>query len=110
MRFEVRLTPTARRMLLAIEDRRIRRVLSERIDGLAASPEQQGKALRSELNGYRSLRAAGRHRILYKVMGDQVLVVVVAVGQRKEGGRRDVYALAKRLMRLGLLEADGSEG
>ena len=104
MTYEIFLTPTARRMLLSIEDRRIQRVLAERIDGLAESPEQQGKALRAELAGYRSLRAAGRHRVLFRVDGSRVVVVVVAVGRRKQGAKRDVYELAKRLIKLGLLD------
>jgi mRNA interferase RelE/StbE len=104
MSFEILLTPSARRMFLEIDDRRIRRVLSDRIDGLAESPEQQGKPLRAELAGYRSLRAAGRHRILYRVDGERVVVFVVAIGRRKDGSRRDVYKLAQRLVKLGLLD------
>jgi len=47
-----------------------------------------------------------RYRILYKVKAERVIVVVVALGIRKEGDKRDIYRLAKRLMRLGLLDEE----
>lgn len=56
------------------------------------------------LQGYRSLRVAGqRYRLIYKVECTIITVYVVAVGIRKEGDRGDIYALAQRLIRLGLL-------
>jgi mRNA interferase RelE/StbE len=92
-------------MLEAIEDRRIREKIRDRIDGLAKDPEKQGKALIEELDGYRSLRAAGqRYRIIYKVEDEKIVVLVVAVGIRKEGSKRDIYSLAKKLLRLHLVE------
>jgi len=33
-----------------------------------------------------------------------IIVYVVALGMRKEGDKRDIYALTRRLIRLGLLE------
>ncbi|MBI3327446.1 MAG: type II toxin-antitoxin system RelE/ParE family toxin [Nitrospinae bacterium] len=92
-------------MLEAIQDRRIRGIIRDRIDGLAFEPEKQGRPLTGDLAGYRSLRAVGqRYRIIYRVEADKVLVLVVALGIRKEGSKRDVYALAQKLLRLGLLE------
>jgi hypothetical protein len=41
-------------------------------------------------------------RILYKLEEEQVIVAVVALGIRK----MDVYELAKKLARLGLLDLD----
>lgn len=73
-------------------------------DGLAHDPEKQGKALPGAVQGFRSLRAAGQgYRIIYRAHQSHVPVVVVAVGLRREGGREDVYRLAQRLLRLGLL-------
>jgi mRNA interferase RelE/StbE len=101
----IALTPTAQRMLESITDRRVRRKVRERIDGLAHDPDQQGKPLLGELSGYRTLRAVGqRYRIIYRVDRGHVVVVVVAVGLRKEAHRDDVYALARKLLRLRLLE------
>lgn len=104
MGFRISLTSQAMEMLRAIQDRRIQRLISRRIDGLANEPEKQGDSLVGELLGYRSLRAAGeRYRIIYRVNQDQVEVLVVALGIRREGDRADIYALAQRLIRLGLL-------
>ena len=104
LRYQVRLTPTGRSMLSAIKDRRVQEVVRDRIDGLAEDPDKQGKPLLGELKGFRSVRAAGqRYRIIYRVHQGRVEVVVVAIGLRREGDRQDIYRLAQRLLRLGLL-------
>lgn len=104
MRWQVGLTPNARVMLEAIQDRRIREKIRDRIDGLAEEPEKQGKPLTGELTGSRSLRAVGqRYRIIYRIEEGKVLVLVMAVGIRKEGSGKDIYALARKLLRLRLL-------
>ena len=95
-------------MLGSIRDRRVRQGLSERIDGLANEPDKQGKPLTGELHGVRSLRAVGqRYRILYRLERQRVVVLVVAVGIRKEGSKDDVYSVARKLLRLRLLEPEG---
>ena len=110
MTYWILLTPQALKMLKAIPDRRVRGKLSGRIEALAEEPQKQGKPLLGPLAGYRSLRAVGqRYRILYRVEEDQVLVLVVALGMCKEGDKRDVYVLAKKLMRLHLLEPPKGE-
>jgi mRNA interferase RelE/StbE len=95
-------------MLGEIRDRRVQRALSERIEGLAEEPEKQGKPLIGELAGLRSLRAVGqRYRILYRVEKKTVLVLVVAVGIRKDDdSKKDIYSLARKLLRLRLLEPE----
>ena len=101
MTYRIVVTPTALRLLGTISDRRIREQISQRIDGLAHDPEKQGKPLGGELATFRSLRAVGqRYRILYRVDRAQVLVMIFAVGLRKEGDRNDIYQLTKRLLRL----------
>jgi mRNA interferase RelE/StbE len=91
-------------MLEDISDRRVREKLRDTIDRLVEHPELLGKPLGDDLAGYRSVRAVGqRYRIIYRVERAIVTVVVVAAGIRKEGSREDIYALAKRLFRLGLL-------
>jgi hypothetical protein len=61
--------------------------------------------LLGELQGYRDLRAAGqRYRIIYTVEEDRVVVLVVYVGMRKDGDKNDVYAIAKKLLRAGLID------
>ena len=104
MTYRVTLASTAVRLLAAIADRRIRGQIRDRIDGLARDPELQGKPLRDELMGFRSLRAVGqRYRIIYRVDRHRVIVIVVAVGLRKEGDRSDIYRLAQKLIRLRLM-------
>ena len=104
MRWQVGLTPNARGMLEEIQDRRVREKIRDRIDGLAEEPEKQGKPLTGELAGYRSLRAVGqRYRIIYRIEDGKVLVLVMALGMRKEGSGRDIYALARKILRLRLL-------
>lgn len=104
MTYRLVITPTGLKLLEAISDRRIREQICARIDGLAHDPEQQGKPLRGELARFRSVYVASqRYRILYRVDRDQLLVMVVAVGIRKEGDRRDMYQLAQKLVRLRLI-------
>ena len=100
----IKWTETALNYAEAILDQRIRRLISQRVDQLAKSPEQQGKPLVAELAGFRSIRAVGqRFRIVYRVERKEVVVVIVAVGRRKASNEKDIYELAKKLLRLGLL-------
>jgi len=102
--------PTAFKLLKEISDRRIRQKICDRIDKLRESPEIQGKPLLGELDGYYSVRAVGqRYRIVYVIEQAQVTVMIVALGIRKDGSKQDVYALAKKLLRLGLLDESGEE-
>ncbi len=105
MRWNIKLTQPALRQLAAIKDTRIREQISRKINALTDNPEQQGKPLSDELTGYYSVRAvAQRYRILYRLEAEQIIVVVVAMGIRKDGDKKDVYALAKKMARLGLLD------
>lgn len=102
--YRIRWTETAVGMVEAISDQRIRRLVVERVGGLARTPEQQGKPLTGELSGFRGLRAVGqRYPVVYRVDRQEVTVLVVAVGRRKHGDRADVYELARKLIRQRLL-------
>ena len=102
--FAITWTETALKLVEAVPDQRIRRLISQRTDQLAKSPEQQGKPLIGELAGFRSVRAVGqRYRIVYRVERREVVVLIVAVGRRRSGNRGDIYELAKKLLRQGLL-------
>ncbi len=105
MMYRIIIQPTALKLLKELNDRRIRQKISDRIDKLTESPEMQGKPLLGELDGYYSVRAIGqRYRILYTIQQTEVTVIVVALGIRKDGSKQDVYALAKKLLKLGLLD------
>ena len=107
MRWHIKLTLPALKQLTAIKDTRVRESIGRRINALENDPERQGKPLSDELSGYYSIRAVGqRYRILYRLEEEQVIVAVVALGIRKAGDKKDVYELAKKLARLGLLDLD----
>jgi len=104
MTFKIVIVPTALKMLKGIADRRVRDLIIKRIDDLTEEPEKQGKPLVAELSGYRSIRAAGqRYRIIYRVVHEKVVIYIVAIGIRKQGSSTDIYNLAKKLIRLRLL-------
>ena len=104
MDWEVIITPLAENQLKAISDRRVRQGIENRIDDLETDAEQKGKTLVADLAGLRSIRAVGqRYRIIYRVDASQRTVFVVSLGIRKEGDKADIYALAKKLLRAGLL-------
>jgi len=99
------ITPTAMRMLTGISDRRIREKIVTVIDRLTEEPGKQGKAMVGELTGFRSILAVGqRYRVLYGIKEQEITVMVIAVGIRRDGAKTDVYNLAKKLFRLGLLK------
>ena len=99
MKCTVRISTEALEQLRNIKDRSVRQELFERIKKLANDPEEQGKPLRNELAGLRSVKAVHRrYRIVYQVEREEV-VVVVAVGIRKEGDRADIYRQAALLVK-----------
>jgi len=95
MAWRVFLTEEAEYRLLAIKDRRVRKLLHSRAMKLQESPEQQGKPLVRDLAGLRSVRAVGqRYRIIYELDDDRQVVWVITLGIRKEGDKADVYKIA----------------
>jgi mRNA interferase RelE/StbE len=106
-RWTVGLTRNAELQLVAIKDRRVQDGLRSSLKRLEYEPELQGKPLIDELASYRSVRAVGqRYHILYSVDGERVTVLVVTLGIRRDGDKKDVYQLAKKLIRLGLLDLE----
>jgi mRNA interferase RelE/StbE len=110
LEYRVVLTPEARQLFSQIKDRREQQLLLSRIEKLKSEPHRQGKALSEDLIGYRSIRAVGqRYRIIYRIEQEQVLVIVVAIGRRKEGDKKDIYAATKRLLATLMQESDTDE-
>jgi mRNA interferase RelE/StbE len=104
VKWRIEITDAAFRMLEGVKDRRVQKAIRDRIDDLSSDPDKQGKALLGQLQGLRSLRAVGqRYRIIYRLEKDRIVVLVVAAGLRKDGDKGDIYALAQRLVKLGLL-------
>jgi mRNA interferase RelE/StbE len=107
--WKILLTQTAIDALSGITDQRTQQSITNRINKLDTEPDKQGKALLGPLSGYRSVRAAGqRYRIIHKLDQGQVIVYVVLLGIRREGDKSDIYALAQKLVKLGLLEPDST--
>lgn len=97
--YDIQLTPLALEMLAEVKDRREQEKLRDRIDQLKIEPEKQGKALVDNLSGFRSIRAVGqRYRIVYKVEQERVMVVVVGLGRRKDGDKKDIYSILEKLL------------
>lgn len=108
--YQVILTAQAQQLFFEIKDRREQELLLARLEKLKQDPDKQGKALSDELIGYRSIRAVGqRYRIIYRIEQDKVLVMVVGIGRRKEGDKRDVYAVTKRLLTEMMQESETDE-
>ena len=104
-RYAVVWTLAASGLLGEITDRRVRQLIFDTSKRLEDEPAKQGAPLTRELAGFRDLRAVGqRYRVLYRVEEVRRVVQVVAVGLRREGARDDIYELARRLLRSGLIE------
>ena len=88
-------------MIRAIRDRRTQRQVLDKIKGLKIAPEDQGQALLDEFAGRLRIPAAGRYRIIYAVRRLRGVVVVLAVGVRREGAKDDIYRSLARLIRRG---------
>lgn len=67
-------------------DKPIQRILKEKIDLLAKSPEvlkNNIKALKGEYNGKYRLRV-GQYRIIYRLEHEIITITIIRIGHRKE--------------------------
>lgn len=105
MKYRITFTPQAVKNLKGIKDQRVQAKIYDAIESLSPEPEKRGKPLVGELAGLYSLRAVGqRYRIIYKIEKSKILIIVIAVGVRREKEPSDIYALAQKLVRLLNLE------
>ena len=109
MKYRILLTNTCLRLIEGIRDKRTQRTILDRIGKLADEPDKQGKELVKDLSGFRSIHAAGRYRIIYKINKRTVITYVLAAGIRKEGDKKDIYRIAKKLLDAGLLDSDADK-
>ncbi|MBN1940204.1 MAG: type II toxin-antitoxin system RelE/ParE family toxin [Candidatus Aminicenantes bacterium] len=96
--------PPAHRILYTREAKRnidsldtsVRKLVRRAVESLAAEPEK-GKPLSHQLAGLRSLRTSD-YRIIYRAKGSDLVVLVVAVGHRREVYKRlgELIGLAAR--------------
>jgi len=103
MSYAVEWTEPALALLAEITDKRIQRKLLEVADELATDPDKRGWPLAANLAGYWSLHWS-RYRVIYLMDDEAQKVYALAAGMRQEGKPRDIYELARRLLRRGLLE------
>ena len=104
MKYEILITDTCLDLIEKIPDKKIRRTILNRIEGLSDEPDKQSKMLVKDLSGFRSIHAAGRYRIIYKVDKQTVIIYILAAGIRKQGDKKDIYKIAKKLLDAGLLD------
>ena len=106
MKYRILITDTCLNLIKKIRDKKIQRTILDRIQKLSNEPEKQGKNLVKDLSGFRSVHAAGRYRIIFKTDKQTVIIYVLAAGIRKEGDKKDIYEIAKKLLNAGLLDLD----
>ncbi len=104
--YSIKLTKIAAENLKGIESR-IQNQIIKKIESLKEETLLSGKPLKGPLKEFRSIRAAGqRYRIIYKVQEMEIIVIVVAIGIRKDGDKKDIYELMKKYLKTGLIEID----
>jgi len=82
-RYTVTIIPSALRSIQSLSPS-LREQIRTKIDLLAENPRPCGiKALQGGQKGYLRLRV-GDYRVIYRVQDDRLLVLVVAVGHRRE--------------------------
>ena len=106
MKYRILITNTCLKLIEKIPDKKIQRSILDRIEQLSDEPHKQGKKLVKDLSGLLSVHAAGRYRIIYKIDKRTVIVYVLAAGIRKEGDKKDIYKIAKKLLDAGLLDLE----
>jgi len=72
-------------------DRSIKQIVKKAIESLSVNPFR-GKPLAYDLSGLYSFRTSD-YRIIYHIRDEEILVVVIAVGHRK-----DIYKKLKKLL------------
>jgi mRNA interferase RelE/StbE len=104
LRYRILITETCLSLINKLSDKKIQRTILNRIEQLSEEPDKQGKNLVQDLSGFRSVHAAGRYRIIYTIDKKTVIVYILAAGIRKEGDKKDIYKIAKKLLNAGLLD------
>ena len=104
--YKIKLTKIAAHNLEKFDPGTLIQILAK-IESLKAEPILMGKALKGPLKEFRFVRAAGqRYRFIYKIIDEEVIVIIIAVGIRKEGDKKDIYQLMKKYLKTGLIEAE----
>ena len=102
--YTIKLTQIAAEFIAKLDNKSQQQVM-EKLEILKEYPLKVGKALKGNLQNYRSIRSVGqRYRIIYQVKEAEIEVIAVAVGIRRDGEKKnDVYELMKKYIKIGLL-------
>jgi mRNA interferase RelE/StbE len=104
--YKIKLTIIAAENIKKLDSRTQTQIINK-IELLKEEPLLLGKPLRGPLKEFRAIRAAGqRYRIIYKVLEKEIIVIIIAVGIRKDGDKKDIYELMKKYIKTGLLKED----
>ena len=109
MKYKILISDTCLSLVAKIPDKKIRRAILNRIERLSNEPDKQGKMLVQDLSGFRSIGTDGRYRIIYKIDMQIVVIYVLAAGIKKQGDKKDIYKIAKKLLTTGLLDLQTDE-
>lgn len=81
MNYSIKIKASAKKSLLKLTKlQRLR--LIEQIDALADNPFK-GTQLKGDLTGLRRIRV-GQYRVMYEVLNDELIILVIRIGHRKE--------------------------
>ena len=100
--FGLRYTSDAAADIKALDGRvrnQLRKVLEKK---LAVDPEGYGLPLRGSLAGYWK-HQFGNHRVIYRIYPEHGVVVLCAVGVRKQGDAQDIYRQLESVAKTGRL-------
>jgi len=102
--YKIRITKIASEALKQL-DKKTQIKIIQRIEELKRNPALLGKQLKGPLKELRSIRAVRqRYRIIYKILETEILVIIVGIGLRKDGDKKDIYELMKKYIRTGLIK------
>ena len=95
--YSIKLTQIAIEFITKLDNKSQQQFI-EKLEVLKEYPLKVGKALKGNLQNYRSIRYVGqRYRIIYQVKETEI---EVAVGIRGDGNRKvDIYELRKKYIR-----------
>ena len=81
-KYRVTIKPSAKKELLAIRTKKDRQRIVRRIQELSEKPRPPGC---QKLSGYDRYRLRqGRYRIVYEIRDNELVVVVIKIGHRRE--------------------------
>ncbi len=109
MKYRILITETCLSLLEKIPHKKIQETILSRIERLTDEPDKQSKLLVKDLSGFRSIHAAGRYRGVYKIDHRTVIIYILATGIRKEGDKKDIHKIARKLLNAGLLDLDNEK-